>query len=189
MKKQIRAVILLLVLGAMLFGIVELRAEAVDQTLLASSVYTDRCEKIHWVADALRSLGFENGNDVQKAALKQCGDYWHEQNDLRKQALAKEEAEKPQMESLGTWTITAYCNDGQSASGRPNIPGQTCACNCLPFGSRIYVEGMGEYVVTDRGASSVQWAWHNSNWADLYMPSNAECNQWGVQHREVYLVK
>ena len=186
--KKIRAVILLLVLGAMLVGIVELRAEAADQTLLASSVYAERCQKIHWVADALRSLGFQNGNEIQKKCLAQCGDYWHEQNDLRKQALAKEEAEKPKMESLGTWTLTAYANDGQSASGRANIAGQTCACNCLPFGSVIYVEGMGEYVVTDRGASTGSWAWHNSNWADLYMSSNAECIQFGVQKREVWLV-
>ena len=87
------------------------------------------------------------------------------------------------------WTITAYCNDGRSASGRPNIAGQTCACNCLPFGTVIEVEGMGRFTVTDRGASSGQWAWHNSAWADLYLGSESECNAWGVQHRNVWVVK
>ena len=53
------AVAILLVLAIILIGIVSLRtvAEANDDVLLASSVYYERCEKIHWVADALRSLG------------------------------------------------------------------------------------------------------------------------------------
>ena len=185
MKKQIRAVILLLVLGAMLFGIVELRAEAVDQTLLASSVYTERCEKIHWVADALRSLRFENGNDVQKAALKQCGDYWHEQNDLRKQALAKEEAEKPKMTFWKTCTITAYEWTGEKcANGNYPTVGYTVACNSLPLGTKVYIEGIGYRTVEDRGAT-----WHSDNWMDLYLGDTASCNAWGIQYRNVYLVK
>lgn len=155
--------------------------------------YQERMDKIHWVADALRSLGWENGTDTQKAALAQCGAYWHEQNSLKKEVIARkqEEAQNQQetLESLGTWKITAYCNDPQSASGMANIVGQTCACNCLPFGSVIRVEGMGDYVVTDHGASSGSWAWHNSNWADLYMGSASECNSWGVQSRQVWLVK
>ena len=188
-KKKKVAVAILLVLAIVLIGVVSLRTTAnAEETLLPSSVYAERLEKIHWVADALRSLGFENGSEIQKAALAQCGHYWHEQYNLRQQVLKKEEAEKPKLEPLGEWTLTAYCNDGRSASGMANVPGQTCACNCLPFGTRIYVEGMGEYVVTDRGASSGQWAWHNSNWADLYMSSSGECNSWGVQHRQVYKV-
>lgn len=148
--------------------------------------------RAHDGAEIARRLGGDN-----EEVLAYFGRAWTEYNELRKELVAQkqeaarkaEEERKASMEYLGVWTLTAYANDGQSASGRPNIAGQTCACNCLPFGSVIYVEGMGEYVVTDRGASSGQWAWHNSNWADLYMPSNAECNQWGVQHREVYLVK
>ena len=188
MKKHM--IVTLITLLFCLTCIVGVRAKAANETLLSSKVYTERCEKIHWVANALRSLGFENGSEVQKAALKQCGDYWHEQNNLRKQALAKEEAEKPKVtkQDLGTWTITAYCNDGQSASGSPNVVGKTCACNCLPFGSVIEIEGMGTWTVTDRGASSGQWAWHNSNWADIYLANNSECNNWGVQKRHVYLV-
>ena len=85
--------------------------------------------------------------------------------------------------------ITAYCNDGQSSSGRPNIPGQTCACNCIPAGTVIEIEGMGRWTVTDRGASSGAWAWHNSNWCDIYLGSEVECQQWGVQHRNVWVVK
>ena len=69
------AVAILLVLAIILIGIVSLRtvAEANDDVLLASSVYSERCEKIHCVADALRSLGFQNGSDIQKAALAYTG--------------------------------------------------------------------------------------------------------------------
>lgn len=87
------AVLLLVALAITLVSIVAATyAEANDDVLLSSKVYTERCEKIHWVADALRSLGFENGSALQKQALAQCGDYWHEQNALRKKAL---EAENP----------------------------------------------------------------------------------------------
>ena len=132
----------------------------------------------HDGAEICRRLGGDNS-----AALAYFGERWTTANNERK------ELEAQAKESLGTWTITAYCNDGQSASGRPNIAGQTCACNCLPFGTVIEVEGMGRFTVTDRGASSGKWAWHNSNWADIYLSSESECNAWGVQHRRVWRVK
>ena len=132
----------------------------------------------HDGAEICRRLGGDNA-----AALAYFGERWTTANNERK------ELEAQSKESLGTWTITAYCNDGQSASGRANIPGQTCACNCLPFGAVIEIEGMGQFTVTDRGASSGKWAWHNSNWADIYLSSESECNAWGVQHRRVWRVK
>ena len=132
----------------------------------------------HDGAEICRRLGGDNA-----AALAYVGERWTTANNERK------ELEAQSKESLGTWTITAYCNDGQSASGRANIPGQTCACNCLPFGAVIEIEGMGQFTVTDRGASSGKWAWHNSNWADIYLSSESECNAWGVQHRRVWRVK
>ena len=177
------AVALLLVLAIILIGVVSLRtvAEANDDVLLASSVYAERLEKIHWVADALRSLGFENGSDIQKAALAQCGHYWHEQNALYTKAL---EAEKPKLELLGTYHITAYEWTGQPcADGRFPEVGYTAACNSLPLGTKVFIEGVGERTVHDRGAT-----WHESTWMDLYLGDMSACDDWGHQYRKVYKV-
>lgn len=168
------AVIILVVLGVILGGIVTAKAAISDDI----GVKWWRMNKAHEGAEIARALGGDNS-----AALAYFGERWTTANNERK------ELEAAAKEDLGTWTITAYCNDGQSASGRANIPGQTCACNCLPFGAVIEIEGMGQFTVTDRGASSGVWSWHNSNWADLYLDSEAACVNWGVQRRDVYLVK
>ena len=90
---------------------------------------------------------------------------------------------------LGSFTLTAYCNcsqccgqwaGGSTASGTTPTEGRTIACGSLPFGTRVYIEGLGEYVVEDRGVSG--------NWIDVYMSSHDACNQFGVQTRDVYLV-
>lgn len=183
-KQQKQGIALLLILVILLIGLVCLRTEveAADDTLLASAVYKERLEKIHWVADALRSLGFENGSKIQQAALKQCGDYWHEQNALYKKAL---EAEKPKLEFWGNCEITAYEWTGQAcADGRYPEVGYTAANNVLPSGTKIYIEGIGYRTVHDTGAT-----WHRSNWVDVYMGDKSTCDAFGVQWHDVYLVK
>lgn len=178
------AVAILLVLAIILIGIVSLRtvAEANDDVLLASSVYSERCEKIHWVADALRSLGFPNGSDIQKAALAQCGHYWHEQHALY---LKAKEAEKPKLEFWQNCQITAYEWDGtRCANGNYPTTGYTVACNSLPLGTKVYIEGIGYRTVEDRGAS-----WHQYNWMDEYLGDVSACDAFGVQWHDVYLVK
>ena len=188
------AVAILLVLAIILIGIVSLRtvAEANDDVLLASSIYSQRLEKIHWVADALRSLGFENGSKIQQAALKQCGDYWHEQNDLRKKALAKEEeerrkAEEERLANKQFWAnaqMTAYEWTGKKcANGNWPVVGQTVACNSLPLGTHVWIDGIGERIVEDRGAS-----WHSADWMDLYLGDVSACDAFGVQRRAVYIL-
>ena len=183
-KKNKRLIAILLLLVVVLVGVVSLRtvAEANDDVLLASSVYAERLEKIHWVADALRSLGFENGSDIQKAALAQCGHYWHEQNALYKKAL---EAEKPKLEFWANCEITAYEWTGEPCrDGRYPEVGYTAANNVLPSGTKIYIEGIGYRTVHDTGAT-----WHRSNWVDVYMGDKATCDAFGVQWHDVYLVK
>lgn len=168
------AIICLVIAGIILGGIVEARASISDDI----GVCWWKMNQAHEGAEIARRLGGDN-----EQVLSYFGQQWTTANNERK------ELEAQQKEYQGVWTITAYCNDGQSASGRPNIVGQTCACNCLPFGTVIEVEGMGRFTVTDRGASTGQWAWHNSNWCDLYLGSESECRSWGVQKRNVWVVK
>lgn len=172
-KKPIGVIILVLI-AVILGGVVNARA-SIDGYI---GIRWWRMNQAHEGAEICRRLGGDNA-----AALAYFGAQWTQANNERK------ELEAQSKQDLGTWTITAYCNDGQSASGRANIPGATCACNCLPFGAVIEIEGMGQFTVTDCGASSGAWAWHNSNWADIYLSSESECNAWGVQKRHVWRVK
>lgn len=165
---------ILIALSIMLGGVISARA-SIDEDI---GVRWWRMNQAHEGAEIARRLGGDNAN-----VLAYFGQQWTQANNERK------ELEAQQKDYQGVWTITAYCNDGQSSSGGPNIPGQTCACNCLPAGTVIEIEGMGRWTVTDRGASSGAWAWHNSNWCDIYLGSEAECQNWGVQHRNVWVVK
>ena len=180
MKKRLLTILISMI--CILSLIVGIRVEANDEVLLSSKAYTERMEKVHWVADALRSLGFDNGSNLQKQVLKQCGDYWHEQNALRKQAI---EAEKPKLEFWQNCQITAYEWDGtRCANGNYPTTDYTVACNSLPLGTKVYIDGIGYRTVEDRGAT-----WHADNWMDEYLGDPAACERFGVQNHAVYLVK
>lgn len=85
---------------------------------------------------------------------------------------------------LGNWKTTAYTWTGyRCADGSWPQSGYSAACNSLPFGTQIYVDGIGKLTVTDRGPSSMP-----SEWLDIYMDSYNACVQYGVQYHDVYLV-
>lgn len=78
--------------------------------------------------------------------------------------LADEKIETPIYSYLGEYKITGYKmfdpsenggrSDGLTASGVIGEPGHTVAMKNIPFGTRIYIKGLGEYVVEDRGVGS-----------------------------------
>ena len=64
---------------------------------------------------------------------------------------------------IGTFQVYGYdpfcyhCNgktDGITASGLKATFGQTVAMKGYPFGTKLYIEGLGEYIVEDRGVGS-----------------------------------
>lgn len=88
-----------------------------------------------------------------------------------------------EMESLGVWRVTAYAWTGYvCANGEYPEEGRTIACNWLPFGTQVYIEGVGVREVMDRGP-----AWLGSEWCDLYLGDVWSCVTWGDQQREVWL--
>ena len=93
--------------------------------------------------------------------------------------------EEPEMEYLGTFEMTAYEWTGNPcANGNYPEVGYTVACNSLPLGTKVYIEGVGYRVVEDRGAD-----WHSYNWMDLYLGDVASCYEWGIRSVEVYVVR
>ena len=96
-----------------------------------------------------------------------------------------EESPEEELEYLGTFEMTAYEWTGNPcANGNYPEVGYTVACNSLPLGTTVYIEGVGYRVVEDRGAE-----WHGSNWMDLYLGDVDSCYEWGVRSVEVYIVR
>ena len=91
--------------------------------------------------------------------------------------------EEPSSNYLGYYTLTAYEWTGNPcANGSYPTEGYTVACNSLPLGTRIYIEGYGEYVVEDRGGMS-------DSVIDIYLGDYDTCIQFGVQGANVYIVE
>lgn len=86
---------------------------------------------------------------------------------------------------LGTFEMTAYEWTGYTcANGNYPTEGYTVACNSLPLGTRVYIDGVGYRTVEDRGAS-----WHADNWMDLYLGDVSACMQWGIRYVSVWIVE
>lgn len=69
-----------------------------------------------------------------------------------------------------------------TASGNPPVAGHTIACNALPFGTQIMIDGI-VYTVEDTGATP-----YGDAWIDIYFDTHEEALQWGEQVKEVYLI-
>lgn len=107
-----------------------------------------------------------------------------EVNKIQIEKQKKEKENKTNKKLLGNFYITAYAETGNPcANGNYPTVGKTVACNSLPMGTKIYIEGVGERIVEDRGAS-----WHVDNWADLYLGDVSTCIEWGKQQRNVYII-
>ena len=88
------------------------------------------------------------------------------------------------MTAMGEWRITAYAYTGSPcANGEYPETGRTVACNSLPFGTEVYIDGVGFRTVTDRGPISM-----GDSWIDLYLGDYSACVQWGDQRREVWVM-
>lgn len=84
---------------------------------------------------------------------------------------------------LGSYELTAYAWTGNPcANGNYPSCGYTVASNSIPMGSRIYIEGYGEYVVEDRGGMP-------NNVIDVYMGDTDTCIQFGRRTANVYLIE
>ena len=94
--------------------------------------------------------------------------------------------------SQGTlYTITAYCpcvkccgkTDGITASGVKAVEGVTVATDkSIPFGTKIYIDGVGERIVQDRGGAI------KGNKIDLYFDDHQSALNFGRQTKQVTIL-
>lgn len=99
---------------------------------------------------------------------------------------------------LGSFSLTAYCacykccgkqpgspGYGITSSGKKVQEGVTIAADTrvIPMGSRVYIEGVGERIVQDRGGAI------KGNRIDIYFASHSDALKFGRKTRQVYLIK
>lgn len=105
----------------------------------------------------------------------------------------EESKEESNLVYLGNFRLTAYCNcskccdqwaGGPTATGTTPKQGRTIAVDpkVIPYGSKVMINGH-TYIAEDCGGGI------KNKKIDIYFDSHSECNQFGVQYADVYLVK
>jgi len=93
---------------------------------------------------------------------------------------------------LGNFKLTFYCpcsicngrSDGKTANGSMMAEGRTIAVDksIIPLGSRIYIEGFGEFIAEDTGSAIL------GERIDICVASHERAYELGVQYGDVYLL-
>lgn len=84
-------------------------------------------------------------------------------------------------EYLGSFSVTCYALDGNTASGEPVHEGGVAVDRrVIPFGTRIYIENVGWRVANDTGSSV------RGNRLDIWLPSYDACIGFGRQTLDVF---
>lgn len=100
-------------------------------------------------------------------------------------------SDNPVLTYIGTYTCTAYCScpaccgeysSGYTASGTWATEGRTIACNTLPMGTEVVIDG-NTYVVEDTG-----WSPYGEAWIDIFFEDHQRASDFGVQSKEVYVI-
>lgn len=85
------------------------------------------------------------------------------------------------MEYFGCWEISAYeWSDQPCANGNWPTVWYSAACNYLPFGTQIYIDGLGYFVVEDKIGIDSR--------IDIFLGDYDACIQFGTTCRDVYIV-
>lgn len=97
----------------------------------------------------------------------------------------------PVLTYIGTYTCTAYCAceictgiycSGYTASGTWATEGRTIACNSLPMGTEVMIDG-NTYVVEDTGYTP-----YGDAWLDIFFEDHQSALNFGVQQVDVYVL-
>jgi 3D (Asp-Asp-Asp) domain-containing protein len=121
------------------------------------------------------------------------GEYWYtvrawKKADGKKEALANIKAGKVtntlKYESAFRVKTYAYSGGGTTASGKKAQEGLVAVDpNLIELGTWLYVEDYGLCQAADTGGSI------KGKKIDLYMENTSDCYEWGVRHKQVYVLE
>ena len=96
--------------------------------------------------------------------------------------VAKNSQNAEKGDFIGNYQLTAYIATGnRCASGVYPQVNHTVACNSIPLGTKIYIEGYGEFVVEDTGGMA-------GNVIDIFVADYGSAIQFGRRTANVYVV-
>lgn len=134
------------------------------------------------IAVFIATTGFQE-TETEEQRIKAKAEEIRIRETAKVQELIDKDAERPKRTLLGIYELTAYEWTGNPCSnGNYPTEGYTVACNSLPLGTRIYIEGYGEYTVEDRGGMA-------GNVIDIYMGDYDSCIQFGRRSALIYLLE
>ena len=165
---------------AIIAGLIAANIAGVPLTGQAATKWTEKQNKAHEIAEIAREIGLPESDPI----IKRAQEIWWSEEEVR-----KAEAEKAKRVYLGSLWITGYdacvkcCGNtsGITASGVKATTDHTVAmCRDYPFGTKIYIEGLGYYTVEDRGVGQ--------GCVDVFCNNHDECAR-VTGYRKVWLVK
>lgn len=127
----------------------------------------------------------EKSKETKKESVEEIVETTSEEESGSKE----EESDEPDMELLGNYYVTGYCTESccnssenahKTASGEPLTPWYVCAMKGIEFGTKIYVDGLGEFTVLDRGVGYEH--------VDICVNSHSEANDI-TGYYDVYIMK
>ncbi len=188
----------------------------IDEVVAQMNTYKSYMTYAHSHAESVRATGADDDHEVIQSAKVLWEDANENYQELVKQynsltaqykiEVAAEEAAKKKAEEekkkqeqgnrvlLGKWKITAYTSSPSENGGSTlTATGKRLAGNewsiiaidpsYWRYGTKFYIEGVGVVTAEDCGG-----AIKSANRADLLVPIG-QADSWGVQYRNVYLVK
>ena len=83
-------------------------------------------------------------------------------------------------------TATAYAGDTITSTGTVPVAGSTIAVDpdVIPYGSKVYIPEFNKVFTAEDCGSAIK-----GNRIDIFMNSEAQCNEWGVQTIDIYVLK
>ena len=154
-----------------------------DQIKTISSIGTqikqlsERQDSAHKMAKSARELGLSEESDTIILAKSIWSNCEAQKTDLETELATI----KNSMRYIGEFKLTGYCHcakccgksTGITASGARATEGVTIAADTrkLPMGTRVYIEGVGERIVQDRGGAI------KGNKIDVYVDTHSEAYQ------------
>lgn len=216
-KRLVISCLSIMAVGSITAGAASVDTKAkIDDVTAQMKTYQSYMDYAHSHAEAIRSTGADDDHEVIQSAKVLWNDASDNYNELVKQynsltaqykkevtneeaAKKKAEEEKKKQEQgnrvlLGKWKITAYTSS-PSENGGSNLTatGKRLAGNewsiiaidpsYWRYGTKFYIEGVGVVTAEDCGG-----AIKSANRADLLVPYG-QANSWGIQYRNVYLIK
>lgn len=99
--------------------------------------------------------------------------------------IKKTNSDKSSLGKKMTVSTTAYSGDGITSTGTvPKWGTISVDPNVIPYGTKVYIPQFNKYFIAEDCGGGIK-----GNKIDIFMNSEAQCNNWGRRTIDVYIVK